>query len=126
MRYELYFRDVKIGDVTEDDADFPSLRGTINYDASMTRPSTEEQQRLARFLELNRYSFRLVDVEHEQDVAAEFDAANKELEAFDYYIESDEWLLIAISGERLPILCPFLRHDGGIVWRWNPKQMGNA
>jgi len=122
MRYELHFREMKIGDVTEADADFPNLWGTITYDGSLQCPTSEEQKRLARFIELNRDSIRLVDIEHEQDVSAELDAINKELEAFDDYIETDDWLLITQEGETLPILCPILRHDGEIVWRWNPRE----
>ncbi len=125
MRYELYFRDMKIGDITEDDADFPNLWGTITYNESINRPTTEEQERLARFVELNQDSIRLVDVEHEQDVSAELDVINKELEAFNDYIETDDWLLVTDHGKRLPILCPILRHDGEIVWRWNPREIGN-
>ena len=45
----------------------------------------------------------------------------KQLEAFNDYIETDDLVLVAESGKRLPILCPILRHGGEIVWRWNPS-----
>jgi len=125
MRYELHFRDMKIGDVTEDDADFPNLWGTIAYNKSLECPISEEQKRLARFIELNQDSIRLVDLEHEQDVSDELDAINKELEAFNDYIETDDWFLIADNGKTLPILCPILRYDCEIVWRWNTREIGD-
>ncbi|MCB9927781.1 MAG: hypothetical protein H6822_36965 [Planctomycetaceae bacterium] len=123
MRYELHFRDFKIGDVIEDDTDFPNLWGRIAYNDSLKCPTSEEQTRLVRFIELNQDSIRLVDLESEQDVSHDLDAINKELEAFTDYIETDDWLLIADNGKRLPILCPILRHDGEIVWRWNTRHM---
>jgi hypothetical protein len=31
-----------------------------------------------------------------------------------------QWHLIDEPGQRLPILCPILRGNGEIEWRWNP------
>jgi hypothetical protein len=120
MQYELHFRDIKIGVVTEDDCDFPNLWGRIAYNEPLICPSSDEQQRLARFLQLNRDSIRLIDLEDEQNVSAELDVINKELETFNDYFETDDWLLIDDSRKIHPILCPIFRHDGEIVWRWNP------
>ena len=121
MRYELYFREIKIGVVSDVESDFPNLWGTIAYDESLTQPTTDERKRLARFVELNRESIRLVDIEHEQDVTSELDAINKHLESYYDFIETDDWILVSDNGERIPILCPIFRHDGEIVWRWNPQ-----
>lgn len=119
MRYDLYFNDIRVGMVTEQDSDFPNLWGVIEYDASILNPTSEERIRLARFLELNRESIRLVDIEHEQDVANELNAVNQQLEAFNDFIESDSWLLIDEAGRTRPILVPIFRHDGEMMWRWN-------
>ena len=126
MRYELHLRNMKIGDVTEQEADFPNLWGTITYSESLERPTCDEHKRLARFLKLNRDSIRLIDIEHEQDVSAELDAINRELEAFKDYIETGDWLLITENGIRLPILCPIFGHDCEIVWRWNPREIDDG
>jgi hypothetical protein len=120
MRYDLYFGDIRVGAVTEKDSDFPNLWGAITYDESMSQPISDERTRLARFLELNQESIRLVDIEHEQDVSSELDAVSKQLEAFNDYIETDDWRLVDETGNSLPILVPIFRHDGEIVWRWNP------
>lgn len=125
MRYELYFRGIKIGVVAEDDSDFPNLWGTIIYDESLAQPTTEEQKRLATFLELNRDSNRLLDIEDEQDVSGQLAAIDKQLASYNEYIETDDWILITAHGEAIRILCPFFRSDGGIVWRWNPSKGKN-
>ncbi len=121
MRYNLYFGHLRVGTVTEVDKDFPSLWGRIIYDDALSRPNTAAAVRLARFIELNCESIRLVDIEHERDVSIEQEVFNKELEKFQDYIDTDEWVLVEEDGIRHKILCPILRPGGEIVWRWNPK-----
>lgn len=121
MRYDLYLGPLKVGIVTEQDKDFPNLWGQIAYDKSLLNPNTEAMNRLARFIDLSCESIRLVDIEHEQDVADELAVLNKQLEQFQDYIDTDDWVLVDDKGERHLILCPILRHGGEIVWRWNPK-----
>lgn len=120
-RYDLYFGSLKVGVVTQADGDFPNLWGTIAYDPALSDPQSPEAVRLTRFISLNKESTRLMDLEDERDTSREQEAVNAELEA-DYavYVESEEWRLIDGRRLELPILCPILREDGEIVWRWNP------
>jgi hypothetical protein len=118
-RYDLYFGSLKVGVVTPTDSDFPNLWGTITYEPWLAQPPSPEAVRLARFVALNQESTRLVDLEDEVDTGREQAAVNAELEAgFMDYIESQEWRLVDRRGRELPILCPILRGDGDLVWRW--------
>jgi hypothetical protein len=119
--YDLYLGSMKIGRVIKEDSDFPNLWGRITYDEALSRPRTPEEKRFARFLELEQESIRLVDLEHEQEVSSEQEAVDAQLEAYQDYIETDDWFLVDERGNKLLIMCPILRYDGGIVWRWNPK-----
>jgi hypothetical protein len=121
-RYDLYFGTLKVGIVTEIDSDFPNLWGDIAYDPALLKPQAGEIARFVKFVELNRESTKLVDMEDEQDTSREQDAVNAELVAYMDYVESEDWHLIDTRGRALPILCPILRGSGEIVWRWNPKK----
>lgn len=112
---------MKVGRVIDDDSDFPNLWGRISYDESLLHPQTEEQRRLAKFVELDRQSMQLIDIEHERDVSQELTAIIAQMEQYQDYIESDDWHLIDDQGAKHPILCPVLREGGEIVWRWNPR-----
>ena len=120
-RYDLYFGSLKVGTVTQTDSDFPNLWGTIAYEPWVSSPPSPEEERFARFVALNKESTRLVDMEHEVDTSREQAAVNTELEAgFMDFVESEEWRLVDRRGRVLPILCPILRGDGDLVWRWDP------
>ncbi len=121
MLYNLYLGSMRVGCVVEKDSDFPNLRGRIAYDEAVSHPSTNEERRLVEFLELDRESMRLIDVEHEQDVADELSAINAPLEKYQDLIETDDWYLVDEQGSKHPIRCPVLRESGEIVWRWNPQ-----
>lgn len=125
MQYALCLREIKIGIVTENDCDFPNLMGTIIFDESLTQLSSGEGKRLARFLELNKESSRLVGIEHEQDVSIELATVNKQLEDYIDYIDTQDWILITDNGKELPILCPIFHTNGEIVWRWDIREASN-
>jgi hypothetical protein len=120
-RFDLYFGPLKVGVVTRTDSDFPNLWGGITYDPALSEQRSPEVTRFVKFVALNRESIRLLDMEHEHDTSREQEAVNAELEAqYMDYVESEDWHLIDEQGRVLPILCPILRGDGEIVWRWNP------
>ncbi len=124
QRYDLYFGSLKVGVVTQTDSDFPNLWGSITYEPTVLKRQSAETSRLARFVELNRESTRLADLEDQQEASREQEAVSAELEAnFMDYVESEDWLLIDERGRELPILCPILRDPGEIVWRWNPRSL---
>ena len=121
MQYVLYLGAMKIGHVVHLDSDFPSLWGTITYPDSVANPKTEEEIRFSRFLKLEQEDIRLIDVEHKEDVTKERSAIEAQMQEYLDYIETDDWYLIDETGNKHAILCPVLRHDGEIVWRWNPS-----
>ena len=124
--YDLHFGSLKVGVVTENDRDFPNLWGDIVYDAALADPQTDDLARLSKFVSLNRESTRLMDLEEKKHTAndqpridAELKRINAELEAhYQEYVESEDWHLIDTCGCDQPILCPLLRGEGEIVWRW--------
>jgi hypothetical protein len=121
-RYDLHFGSLKVGIITQTNSDFPNLWGDISYDPVVSKPQSEEAARIAKFLELNSESTRLVDLEDRQNTSPEQEVVNAELEAnYKDYIESENWHLIDERGHELPILCPILRGASEIVWRWNPS-----
>ena len=121
MKYDLYFHDKRIGEVSEKNSDFPNLWGKIEFDQSMDA-SSGQINRFKEFIELNMESSRLVDVEHEEDVKDELEKINQRLEDFTDYIETDGWFLVDNSGKKHYILVPIFHHSREIVWRWNPDK----
>jgi hypothetical protein len=124
QRYDLHFGSLKVGVVTQTDSDFPNQWGTIDYEPWVRSPRSAEEERFARFVVLNQESTRLVDMEDEADTSRELAAVSSELEAaFMDYVESDQWRLVDRRGRAAPILCPILRGDGDLVWRWDPGRV---
>jgi hypothetical protein len=122
-RFDLYFGSLKVGVVTQSNSDFPNLWGNIAYDPALVEPRSAELARFVKFVVLNRESTRLLDREHEHDTSREQEAVGAELAAhYMDFVESEDWHLIDNQGRLLPILCPILRGDGEIVWRWNPGE----
>jgi hypothetical protein len=117
--YLLFHGLLKIGVVTEDDADFPNMFGAIAYEPWILEPRDPDEKRLARFVELNCESTRLVDLEDEVDTSAESEKIDAELGQYQDLVESEEWWLVDDVGKKVPILCPMLR-TSEIVWRWDP------
>jgi hypothetical protein len=122
-RYSLFFGYLKLGVVKQTDSDFPNLWGAVAYDSSLDHPQTPEAARLARFVALNKESIRLLDMEDEQDTSTERAVVDAELaKEYSDYVDSNEWRLVDDRGQERPILCPILRADDQIVWRWNPER----
>jgi hypothetical protein len=120
-RYDLYFESRKVGTVTLTDSDFPNLWGVLACEPWVLAPRSPEEQRFSRFVELNKESTRLLYAEDEVDNSREQAVVDAELAAgYMDLVESDDWRLVDRGGRELPILCPILRRDGEIVWRWNP------
>ena len=120
-RYELYFGTRRVGAVTQLDSDFPNLWGSIVYDASITRPQTPEDQRMARYVELSIESMRLMmgDTYVEDDDDDESNPFEAEIDRdFMDLVETNDWRLIDAQGKVEPILFPVFHPDDEIVWRW--------
>lgn len=124
-QYDLDFGSRKFCVVVPLDSDFPNLWGAITYEPWVSRPRSPEEQRLARFLALNKENTRLADLGRDGEGARAEAAVNAELEAaFLDNIECDSWRLVDCRGQERPILCPILRGDGELVWRWDPGREG--
>jgi hypothetical protein len=120
--FDLSFGSLKVGEVTLTASDFPNLWGKIAYDSAHAEQQSPELARFNQFLELDRQSMKLIDVEHERDVSEELSAINAQLKSYRDYIDSADWYLIDKRGRKLPILCPVLRDNGEIVWRWGSPE----
>jgi hypothetical protein len=122
-RYDLLFGKLKVGVVLQTASDFPNLWGEIVYAPALDKPKSARLRRFVKFLLLNRESTRLIDLEHEKDVAQELEAVHAELEDYKDIMESEDWYLQDASGRRVAILSPVLRGESEIVWRWDlPSQ----
>ena len=119
-RYELYFGTRRVGAVTLRDSDFPNLWGSIAYDASITRPKSPEDRRMARFVELSIESMRLLMSDEDEDEDDDINPVDAELERdFSDLVDTNNWRLIDAQGKVEPILCPAFHPDDEIVWRWS-------
>ena len=121
-KYHLYFGDLKVGMVVKKASDFPNLWGAITYSEWLSDPQTPEEIRVAEFLELNRKSIYLIDVEQERDVSVDIAKINQQLNDYLDLVETDAWYLLDESSHKHLILCPIFRHGNEVVWRWNLKR----
>lgn len=114
--------DLDVGRVIEIDRDFPNIWGTIARCDWLADPKSDHEKRVARFFELDGESLRLTELKDEGEDSGELDQINARLEDYLDLIESDDWYLLDESSAKRYILCPSIRHDGEIVWRWNPRR----
>jgi len=111
--YRLFFRDLDLGTIVQEDSDFPNLFGTFT-------PSDHSGEG-SLWQHLQDYMAHSIagDILMEQDKVDEFDAFEKQAgDRFDDLIETDDWYILE-NGKREPILIPIFCRDNAIVWRWN-------
>ena len=118
MRYKLFYGDVHLGDITEEDADFPNLFGTFQPSDASDHPET--RRRIDEYVGYSVEADRLID---EPDVYDTFVEAHEE--RFLDLIESEDWWLEDGRGQRSPILVPNFCRDSGVVWRWRVPAGGH-
>ncbi|MNJ86612.1 hypothetical protein D3C87_41160 [compost metagenome] len=112
--YELFWKDIHIGSVTETNWDMRSA-GDIIYHFNYQEP-VDSVERLAAFIRLSiRESQCYEDGLEEGD---EFKAICKEVEEhFMDFVDSEEWYLLNEKQERMAILCPIFHINNEIVWQ---------
>ena len=111
-RARLFFCDVELGEVTEEDDDFPTMFGTLRpvefaNDSPLGR-------KLQRYINYSIAADKLMaDDEEEWD---KFAAQNEPL--YLDLIESDDWYL-QYEGQTNLIMIPTFGLESSIRWRWN-------
>ena len=109
----LFFGDVELGEVVEEDADFPNLFGTFCPGAAT--PNSSLNTKLQRYIAYSVAADELMNEGTEAEWVAF--AAEHEPQFIDL-IETDDWHLV-YADQIEPILIPNFCRDNGIVWRWN-------
>ena len=117
-QYRLFYRDIQIGSVTQEDEDFPNLFGTFRPIAGNEQNPVYDQ--IQRYIAYSVAADQLMQEGREE----EWDrfAAEKEPQFLDL-IETDDWCL-KDDEDVMPILVPRFCQDDGIVWRWNVSLSG--
>ena len=108
-RYEIYFKDIHIGSVTETNWDMRSS-GDMNYHFNYLDPS----DRLAAFIRHSiRYSKCL-----ESGTEEELEELSKtESEQFTDFVDSGDWFLLSENEEKIRILCPIFHENNELTWQ---------
>ena len=120
---KLYFGNLYLGGVWEQDADFPNLYGTF-----APRPDWDETAQTDLPLQhIERYHQHslAIDAEFERDCTEANEAIKpllvQEGALFMDLIESEHWYLLNDKGEKNWILMPNFVAEG-VVWRWSMKE----
>ena len=118
-RYLLFYQDLELGEVTEEDADFPGASGTIRLNEK--RDNAPLRNKIQQYIEYSIAESEFV----EEKMSAEQQTRHKEHslrysngKIFLDLIESDDWFLVN-ERERRPILIPVFCDENSIVWREN-------
>jgi len=111
--YRLFFRDLYLGVVVQDDFDFPNLFGTFTLADKVGED--ELSRHLLNYIEQSIIGNGLME-DDKMDEWEKFENALSE--RFLDLIETDDWYLMA-DGKREPIMIPIFCRDKGIVWRWD-------
>ncbi len=113
QQYRLFYRDTEIGDVIQEDADFPNLFGTFCPAAESHGATIHD--RIQRYIDYSVAADQLIQEGKEEEW--ERFCAENEAQFLDL-IETDEWHLLSEKGTE-PILIPNFCQNSGIIWRWN-------
>ena len=114
MNYKLLYGDHIIGDVKEDDSDFPTFFGKYKLISGL-----QKKPALAHIVSYVDYSIRVWPLIE----ADRMDAIDYEEEAqFMDLIESGNWWLVDQNGKRIAILIPVFGTDNYINWRLDPDR----
>lgn len=111
MQYTLYFSNIKIGTVTQLDADFPNLSGTYELAASLVG----KNQLFDNYIAYSVQSDTLMS----RDMAAWEKFMEQEEHKYQELIDSENWKLIDEDGQPRSILIPIFGEDHRFVWRWS-------
>jgi hypothetical protein len=110
-RYRLRFGSEDLGEVIQENADFPSLFGR------WSQPANPIGKHLMEYIVYSREQDR---IGMSSGFGSDWERFVEEHEKpFFDLIESDAWSLEDESGSRERICVPIFTDDGGVVWRWN-------
>ena len=113
-RYVLLYGDVELGEVTQQDSDFPKCFGIWRPYSRADDP--EIRSFIRAYIQFSEHgdSLRTPDI----TPAREAYTLEREQEFLDL-IESPDWALRDEDGVRHPVLVPVFSVDGEIGWAWN-------
>ncbi len=111
-QYRLFYQDVEIGRVIQEDKDFPNLFGTFLPIVENDQPPLPDM--IQQYIAYSIAADQLMQ-EGKQEEWGKF-AGDNEPRFLDL-IESDDWHLMD-GGTVEPILIPNFCQNNGIVWRW--------
>ena len=112
-QYRLFYRDTELGEVVEEDSDFPNLFGTFHL--TMSDDQSPVRDHIQHYIAYSVAADKLMQEGKEK----EWDrfAAENEPQFLDL-IETDDWQLRSEEGIE-PILIPNFGQNNAVVWRWN-------
>jgi len=111
--YRLFFREIELGTIIEDDSDFPNLFGAFKPADKVGRG--ELWRYLQEYIEQSIIGNGLM----EDNKIEEWECFIYKLsEKFPDLIETDDWYLLS-DDKREPITVPIFGRDNSINWRWN-------
>src|SRR5262245_9124716 len=115
-RYVLLYGDVEIGEVVEQDSDFPNCFG--KWSPSTKADQSELRSHIQAYFEYSEHADSLMT----PDVTPAWEAYTEEREhEFLDLIESSQWSLRDDSGTKHPLLVPRFCVGRALVWRYDPR-----
>ena len=115
-RYVLLYGEVELGEVVQQDSDFPSCFGTWSPSTKTDHP--EVRRRISAYVEYSEHADSLMA----PDITPAWEAYTREREPeFLDLVESAEWALRDMDGARHPLLVPNFCARRQLVWRYNPR-----
>ena len=111
----LLYGDVELGEVTQQDSDFPNCSGTWTPSPNSDNP--EIRSRIREYVEYSEHADSLMTPDFHSTPASEAYMLERE-PGFEDLIESTEWALRDEDGVRHGLPIPIFFVGGEIGWRW--------
>ncbi|MFD2567331.1 hypothetical protein [Pseudotenacibaculum haliotis] len=110
MNYKLYYKDLEIGTIVQEDQDFPNLFGTYKLSDKLK----SGHNFINEYIKYSVEAYALMNKDEQKWLKL----VQSEEEKFGELIESEDWKLIDQKGEVHKILIPNFGNHNEIVWRW--------
>jgi len=110
MKYDLFYKEIRLGSITRKGSDFPSLFGQY----SLLPFLKLEPSLLNQYI---TYSIQANQMMENQSKWIEF--IEKEEHKYAELIDSEDWKLIDKDGKSHKTLIPIFCENNEIIWRWN-------
>lgn len=119
MKYQLFYREHRLGSIEQSDADFPTFFGSYEID-----PAALDLPELAHVRDYIEFSVRTWPAFESGDCD---ERGQEDEERFMDLIEENSWFLVdEEDGHRTAILIPVFQTDQQVNWRLNPSGWSGA